>query len=167
MTFKWYIYPTMAFIVPKKNGTWEIRETRSTASGPRSTTLATFRELDNDVIERAISRAAKPLDAEELRRVALRAGAPVAKSAADEAASRLLNELTHGRKPRRGLARLLADAVDPADAGLSDAAKAAQEWIAATPDERGRTLKDLLGLADAIPHRRRPDRIGFPGFGHP
>lgn len=156
----------MAFLVPRKNGAWEIRETHSTPKGPRSTTLATFRELDGEVIERARARTSQPLDPEELRQAALRAGAPVAKSAVDDAASRLLSELSQGRKPRRGLRRLLADAVDSADAGLSDAAKAAQEWIAATPEEHGKTLRDLLLLADAIPHRRRPDQIEFPRFGH-
>jgi hypothetical protein len=165
--FKWGIMPTMAFVVPRKNGAWEIRETRSTSSGPRSATLATFRELDDEAIERARTRAAKPLASEELRQAAVRVGAPIAKSAIDEAASRLLAELSLGQKPRRGLRRLLADAVDSGEAGLSDAAKAAQEWVAATPEERGRTLKELLRLADAIPHRRRPDRIGFPRFGNP
>lgn len=159
--------PTMAFVIPRKNGTWEIREARSTASGPRSTTLATFRELDREAIERAQTRATKPLDAQELRQAALRVGAPIAKSAVDKAASRLLAELSFGHKPRRGLRRLLADAIDAREAGLSDAAKAAQEWVAATAEERGKTLKDLLLLADAIPHRRRPDRSGFPRFGQP
>jgi hypothetical protein len=155
----------MAFIVPRKNGAWEIRETHSTPKGPRSTTLATFRELDDEVIKQATQRAAKPLAPEELRQAALRAGAPVAKPAVDEAASRLLAELSFGRKPRRGLRRLLADAFDQEEVGLSDAAKAAAEWVAATPVERGETLKDLLLLADAIPHRRRPQQIGFPRFG--
>jgi hypothetical protein len=155
----------MAFIVPRKNGTWEIRESHSTPKGPRSTTLATFRELDDKIIGRARAKAAKPLDSEELRQAAPRVGAPVAKSAADDAAIRLLSELSLDRKPRRGLRRLLADAVDPADAGLSDAAKAAQEWVAATLEERGEALKDLLLLADAIPHRRRENRIDFPRFG--
>src|SRR4029453_939420 len=82
-TFKWGILPTMAFIVPRKNGAWEIRETRSTSDGPRSTTLASFRELTDEVIERARSRASKPLDATGLRRLALRAGAPVAEPLVD------------------------------------------------------------------------------------
>lgn len=157
----------MAFLVPRKNGTWEIRETRSTRTGPRSTTLATFRELDRNLIEHARKRAEKPIDERELRRAALRSGAPLAKPAVDDAASRLLRELSQGHVPRRGLRRLLAEVVDQDEAGLSDAARAAQGWIASTPEERGKTLKDLLLLADAIPHRRRPNRIRFPRFGHP
>lgn len=130
-------------------------------------TLTTFRELDDETIERARTRATKPIDAAELRRAALRTGAPIAKSDVDDAASRLLSELSLGHKPRRGLRRLLADAVDPRDAGLSDAARAAQEWVAATPEERGNVLKDLLLLADAIPHRRRSGQIQFPRLRHP
>jgi hypothetical protein len=156
----------MASVISRKNGSWEIRETRTTSAGPRSSTLATFRELDEAVIERAKSRARKPLDADELRRAALRAGAPIEQPPADRAARQLLAELSLGRKPQRGLRRLLADAVDPHDAGLSDAARAAGEWVAATPRQRGGTLVDLLKLADALPQGRRPDRISFPRFGH-
>lgn len=157
----------MAFIVPRKNGAWEIRETRSTPSGPRSATLATFRELGDEVIEQAQARATKAIGADELRQTALRVGAPIASPPADSAARKLLAELSMGRKPRRALRRLLADAVDSQDSGLSDAAKAAQEWVAATPDERGKALRELLLLGDALPKRRRPDRTQFPRFQHP
>jgi hypothetical protein len=157
----------MAFIVPRKSGAWEIRETRSTPTGPRSTTLASFRELNDEVIEQARARATKPTGAGELRRAALRVGAPIARPPVDSAASKLLAELSKGQRPRRALRRLLADAADSRDAGLSDAARAAQEWVAATPEERGKTLWDLLLLGDALPKRRRPDRSRFPRFRHP
>ena len=65
----------MAFVVRTKRGEFEIRESRSTPKGPRSRTLATFRELSDEVIEKARARAAKPPDAEELRDAARRAGA--------------------------------------------------------------------------------------------
>jgi hypothetical protein len=154
----------MAFIVPRKNESWEIRETRNTPAGPRSTTLASFRELSDEVIERAQARSDKPLDPDALRQSALRVGAPMAEPIADSSASRLLSELSVGRKPRRALRRLLADAIDPGEAGLSDAARAVQEWVDATPKKRGKTLRELLGLADALPQRRRPDHSQFPPF---
>jgi hypothetical protein len=156
----------MAFIVPRKRGTWEIRETHSTPKGPRSTTLAGFRELNDEVIERAQSRSSKPLDAVDLRRLALRAGAPVAEPLVDTAARQLLSELSVGNQPQRGLRRLLADVIDSSDGGLSDAARAAQGWVAATPEKRGKALRELLLLGDALPKRRRADRIEFPRFGH-
>lgn len=158
--------PTMAFVTPRKNGTWEIRESRPTQSGPRSTTLATFRELGDKCLRQAQARATKPIDANRLRRAALRAGAPIEKSPVDSAASKLLAELSMGHRPRQGLRRLLADAVDSRDAGLSNAARAAQEWVAATPEERGKALRDLLLLGDALPKRLRPDGIQFPRFGN-
>jgi hypothetical protein len=157
----------MAYIAQRRNGSWEIRETRSTPDGPRSSTLASFRELTAEVIERAQTRAAKPIDAQEMRQAALRAGAPIEEPLADRAATQLLGELSIGRKPRRALRRLLADAVDSRDAGLSDAARAAQEWVAATPEQRGRTLRELLLLGDALPKHRQPDQIQFPRFDHP
>lgn len=160
--YKWDIIPTMAFVVPRKNGTWEIRESRTTGAGPRSRTLATFRELTDDVLARAQDRADRPLDHDELRGAALRAGAPVAPAPIDRAAQRLIYELSRGRKPRRGLRRLLASSVDSHDAGLSDAALAVQEWIGVSPKDRGETLRELLLLADALPQGRRPDRIEFP-----
>jgi hypothetical protein len=155
----------MAFVVPRKNGAWEIRESRSTPRGPRSTTLATFHELDAEAIEHARTRASRPLDEDELRRTALRAGAPVAQSQADRAAQRLLGELAAGRRPRRALRRLLADSVDTRERGLSDAARAARLWIAASPKQRGDALRDLLLLADRLPQRRLASAPGFPGFG--
>ena len=57
----------MAFVVPTKRGEFEIRESRSTPKGPRSRTLATFKELNDEVIEKARAKAAKPPDAEDLR----------------------------------------------------------------------------------------------------
>ena len=157
----------MAFIVSRKNGSWEIRETRSTPNGPRSATLVSFRELNDEVLERAQSRSSKPLEPASLRRLALRAGAPVTEPLVDTAARQLLGELSEGRQPRRGLRRLLADAVDRTDGELSDAARAAQEWVAATPEKRGKALRELLLLGDALPKRRRPDHIEFPRFRPP
>lgn len=152
----------MAFIVPRKNGSWEIRESHSTPRGPRSRTLATFRVLDDETIERARGKASAPLSAEELNDAAERVGAPIAKSPVEDAASKLIAAMYRGKQPRRALRRLLADAIDPREAGLSPEAKAAQEWVAASPEERGETLFDLLLLADALPQRRRSDRSEFP-----
>ncbi|HEY1285931.1 MAG TPA: hypothetical protein VGF04_07565 [Solirubrobacterales bacterium] len=155
----------MAFIVPRKNRAWEIRESQWTPRGPRSRTLATFHELDVEAIEHARARASGPLDEGQLRRAALRAGAPVAHPPADRAAQDLLRELAAGRRPRRALRRLLADSVDEGDGGLSDAARAARLWIAASPKQRGDALRDLLLLADRLPQRRLASAPGFPGFG--
>ncbi|HEU4393862.1 MAG TPA: hypothetical protein VFR04_09565 [Solirubrobacterales bacterium] len=161
----------MAFIVPTKSGRFEIRESRSTPDGPRSRTLVSFKELTEEAIEKAQARAAKPLNADQLRMAAVRAGAPVASDPTDRAARGLLAKLAKGQKLDPMLKRLLSDALadedrsdrprDPSST-VSDSARSVSEWIDASPRERGDALKDLLLLADALPLRRRPEQIGFP-----
>jgi hypothetical protein len=161
----------MAFIVPTKRGTFEVRESRNTLAGPRSRTLATFTEMTDDVIEKAQERAEKAPSAEQLREAAIRAGAPVPGAPVDEAARLTLRLLANGKRLDPMLKRLLLDALEhedrsdrPADssATVSDTARSATEWIGADPQQRSKTLRDLLELADALPVRLRPPEIGFP-----
>ncbi len=153
----------MAFVTPTKSGRYEIRESRSTPAGPRSRTLASFKELDEKAIEKASARAESPLDPAELRQAALRAGAPVAPSAINRATRELLAGLARGERPSPMLRRLLLDTLEsPQREPVSDAARAATEWVDATPGERGEALADLLRLADAVPLRRRPPQSEFP-----
>lgn len=167
----------MAFVVAKRNGTYEIRESRSTPKGPRSRTLATFRELDDEVIEKARARSTKPLDDEDVRVAAKRAGAPGARAPAERAARELIAELGRGRGLDPTLRRLLLDLLSGRNGEeearkASDAERAIAEWMASTPRERGNALFDLLLLADALPHRGRVGkRLEFPplhsnGNGH-
>ncbi|HMJ03875.1 MAG TPA: hypothetical protein VK506_13095 [Conexibacter sp.] len=151
------------YATPRKGGTWELRESASTPAGPRSRTLATFRTLTPDVIAHAQARAAKPVDAEAIRRAAARAGAPVAGSAEDRAAGELISALAHGRSPRPSLRSLLADALGDARADApSDSARAAAPWVAASAQERGDALRDLLLLADHLPAPRTTAKRAFP-----
>jgi hypothetical protein len=153
----------MAFVTSAKRGHFEIRESRSTPAGPRSRTLASFRELDAETIEKARARAESPLDPEQLRRAALRAGAPVAIGEADRAARELLAQLARGNEASPMLRRLLLDALEsPAGEPVSDAARAASQWADTSPSERAETLVDLLRLTDAVPLRRRPETSAFP-----
>jgi hypothetical protein len=154
----------MAYVVPHRSNGWEIRESRVTAEGPRSTTLASFGVLTGEVIARAQARSSKPLDREELRRAAARAGAPIAPAAPDRASGELLAELAAGRRPRPVLRRLLLDLLQSRDSRASDSALAASAWIAATPKERGDALRDLLLLTDRLPARGRGTRLRFPGM---
>jgi hypothetical protein len=148
--------PTMASIRRGRGDSWEIRESVRTDRGPRSRTLATFKRLGPQTIERARERACKPLDPDDLIAGALRAGAPVEPSPADAAASALLAELSHGRHPKPALARALAERLG--DAGdLPDSVRAAAHWAGRSAAERGEALLDLLLLADALP-ASRPDR---------
>ncbi len=166
----------MAYVVDRRSGMWEVRESHATATGPRSRTLASFQTFTPEVIERAQarSRSSKPLDASELRDAAARAGAPIAVDVSDRASVELLSELTSGRAPRAVLRRLLLDALrrDPREPSNStrvadsarpaDGARAAATWITATPKERGEALHDLLLLTDRLPPSRARAGPRFP-----
>jgi hypothetical protein len=152
----------MAYVVARRSGTWELRESRMSSAGPRSHTLATFRTLTPEVIDRARARASKPLSPEDLRRAAARAGAPVNASAPDRAAGELLADLAAGRGPRPVLKRLLIAALQDERGEASDSARSAAEWIAATSRQRGEALRDLLLLADRLPPGRAAMRPRFP-----
>lgn len=159
----------MAFVVPTKAGRFEIRESTNTPKGPRSRTLASFRELDDAVVEKAGKRAAKPLNVTDLRRAARKAGAPVAYSPVDRAARELIAELGKGRVPHPTLRHMLLDLLRDDDGkgrnstSLNEAEHAVAEWMAARPDERGKALVDLLLLADALPHGGRKGKpLKFP-----
>lgn len=159
----------MAFVIPNKRGRFEIRESRSTADGPRSRTLASFTELTDEVIEKARSKADRPLTRAQVVDAARRAGAPVARSAADQAARELIAALSKGDQPEPKLRRLLAAKLNdgPSEATTpSDPARAVGEWMASTPAERGKALVDLLLLADAVPaNRERNEPLRFPRLG--
>ena len=161
----------MAYVVATKPGRFEVRESASTANGPRSRTLASFRELTAEVVEKVQARSEKPPTAEELTRSALKAGAPVRGPELDEAARETLRLMANGGHPDPMLRRLLLDALSdedrsdrPADpkARVSDAARAATQWVGVGVEERGKVLGELLELADALPVRLRPHEIGFP-----
>jgi hypothetical protein len=152
----------MAYVVARRGGTWEMRESHTTPAGPRSHTLASFRVLTPEVIERAGARASKPLRAEDLRGAARRAGAPIAPSSPNRAAGELLAELAHGRRPRPALRGLLLAALGVQRDGLSANARAAGAWIGATPSQRGEALRDLLLLTDRLPPGRSLTRPRFP-----
>jgi hypothetical protein len=105
----------MAYVVATQPGRFEVRESISTANGPRSRTLASFRELTPEVIEKARTRAAKSPEAEELIRSALKAGAPVRGPELDEAARETLRLLANGQRPDPMVRRLLLDALAEED----------------------------------------------------
>ena len=158
------IIPTMAYAVPRPRGAWELRESVATERGPRSRTLATFRVLTPDAIDRAVERAVGDLTAQQVREAARRAGAPVADDPAIGAAATLMGELSRGARIPAPWRRMLAALAGGEIAGLSESERAAAEWADAGPTRRGAALWDLLLLADHIP-THRPGELAFPGFG--
>lgn len=156
----------MASIQRGKGDVWEIRESVRTERGPRSRTLATFKGLGPEAIERARERAAKPFEPGELIAAALRAGAPIEPSPADAAAAALLAELAHGRCPKPPLARALAEQLGESGE-LSDSVRAAAQWAGRSAAERGEALRDLLLLADALPAVKRRRKLDYPRLAPP
>jgi hypothetical protein len=159
----------MAFVVPSRKGSYEIRESSNTDKGPRSRTLVSFRELTDEVIQKARERASRPPSGEELRRAARRAGAPVAREPVEQAARELIAELARGNRLDSTLRQILLEMLqkgyreDAAASPAGEAARAVALWMAATPVDRGRALFDLLLLADALPSRGRRDKpLTFP-----
>jgi hypothetical protein len=147
------------YLVPRRTGAWEAREAESTPNGPRSRTLATFRTLTPEVVQRVQARSSKHLGEGEIRRAAVRAGAPVELLPADRAAAELLADIGAGRSPRPVLRRLLAEALAGQVEPESSNAQAAAAWIAKSLADRGDALRDLLLLSDRLPApRRTPSR---------
>ena len=157
----------MAYVVRRRSGRFEIRESVMTPVGPRARSLAAFRVLSDGVLDRAARLAAKPFDRDRLVAAARRTGAPVEGSAADGAAISLLAELTAGRAPVPGLRRLLIDELERAgpvpDLPGLGGADAVASWTAASPEQRGEALRDLLGLGDRLPVPKR-SHLRFPGL---
>lgn len=159
----------MAFVVPTRKGSFEVRESSSTDGGPRSRTLVSFRELTDEVIAKAREKAIKPPGVEELRRAARRAGAPVAREPVEQAARELIAEMARGRRLDPTVRQILLELLqrgyreNPKPSPANEAARAVSLWMAATPEERGRALFDLLLLADALPSGgRRGKPLNFP-----
>lgn len=161
----------MAYVVATKPGRFEVRESVSTPDGPRSRTLASFSELTDETVKKVQAKAGKPLTAAELTHLALRAGAPVRGSELDTAAAETLRRIANGEQPDPKLRRLLMDALldhdpdaQPSESrGLvSDAARAASQWIGVGVEARADALRELLELADALPVPLRSQEIGFP-----
>lgn len=155
----------MAFVV-RKAGQYEVRESRVTPAGPRATTLATFRVLDEGVLRRAQARAERPFDAGAVRRRARSLGAPVAAADVVLAARGLLAELDRGASVPPALRaelleRLGAGGALEVEAGLGDGLDDALPWVGVSDDDRGRALRDLLALTDSLP-APRPSPLRFP-----
>ena len=152
----------MAFLVARKDGRFEIRESIATESGPRARTLASFRELDDEVLDRAAANARRAFDRRAIEARAWQLAVPRNANGASRAARALIGELRHGRFPAPSLARLLRDELPTELRPTPDTIEQAYEWIGRSDSQRGLALRDLLNLADALPQRERPPRSSFP-----
>jgi len=144
----------MAYIVGRPKDRWEIRESVTTPNGPRARSLASFRTLDDGVLDRAERAAVTPFSRADVVAAARRVGAPVGEPTADRLTRALLAELRAGRAPKPGLRGALADALSRIEPPVVlEELQAVVNWAGVSNEERGRALRDLLELGDRLPVR--------------
>ena len=141
---------------------YEIRESVSTPAGPRARTLATFRVLTTSVLAEAATRARRPFDARQIRARAAALGAPQRTHEAAATATALLAQLRRGEPLPPALTAELRRVLPERNAEMPDSLESALEWVGVEDAARGRTLRDLLDLADRLPTRARPPASSFP-----
>jgi hypothetical protein len=137
----------MAYVVARRGGRFEIRESFHTTNGPRSRTLAGFDVLTDDTLAAAARRAQRPFDAEAVIRSGRRAGARV--RVATSGASRARDRFVVGS---RSMANALGQS--PPIGARGDA---------------GAALLELLGFADMVRAGQPPrpyEPLMFPGLSH-
>jgi hypothetical protein len=139
----------MAFVVARRGGRFEIRESVHTPGGPRARSLVNFAVLNDDVLARAQERAIRPFDVGAVRASALKAGATAASSTSGVAVARPSGPQTrHFVESSRRMA-----------ASLQPSAPLGRH-----PDP-GDTLIQLLNFAEqveAFTGARRPEPLRFP-----
>ncbi len=138
----------MTYVVGRRDGRFEIRESHQTPHGPRARTLASFRVLSVGVLSHAASRAGRPLDVQSVLASARRAGAPVEESGGQRTVEQARAAFVAAS---RGMAALTA--------------KPARDRVSI---DAGAALMELLGFADAVA-RSQPARpaapLEFPALG--
>lgn len=128
----------MAYVVARRDGRFEIRESEHTAKGPRARTLASFRVLSDKVLAAAADKAKRAFDTQAVLASGCRAGAPMQSPAV--AASEPTIALHDARADYAAFissTRRMARATS----------QAPQKRMRADP---GTALMELLGFADAI-----------------
>ena len=160
----------MAYLVRRRGERIEIRESASTARGPRSRTLARFTgALTPAVLAAAEARAVRPFDPRALVRRARALGIPVRMQAPEREARALLARLRRGDPIDPVVAGLLVQALERTPRRpVPDALAEVAEWVGAPLAARGAALRDLLEtygrIEAARPPRRARARRFFPRF---
>ncbi len=152
----------MTFVVARRDCRFEIRESVSTPQGPRARTLATFRAVNDTVLDLAERRAERPFDRRKVEAKALAVGASRDTREAVRLAHSLLEDLHLGRSLPPVLAAALARRLAGTGTPLPDSLPPLDDWIGSTPRERGDALRDLLRLTDLLPPGRRRRGKVFP-----
>jgi hypothetical protein len=127
----------MAYVVARRNGRFEVRESLHTPKGPRARSLANFETLTYKVLETAAGRATRSFDADTVIASARRAGAPV--TAATGVAGGIQGSSQRFVEASRRMARSMRRA------------------SSSKQTDPGTSLIELLGFVDAV-NRSQPAR---------
>jgi hypothetical protein len=148
--------PSMAYVVVRPRGRFEIRESVHTSRGPRACTLANFEHLTDEVLDKARQRASRPFDPDAVRSSALKARKTADARRAD-------------RKPLGGVAA----PVRPEMRRFVESSRRMAASLESRPPQAGTTrdpgeaLIDLLELTaqiQAFKDPRRPEPLQFPSL---
>lgn len=146
----------MAYVVARRNGRFELRESLHTPQGPRARTLAGFAVLSDDVLARAAARAQRPFNAAAAIDSGRRAGAQIVAGSQWRASSEQALP-DRGKPVSEGPAPRSKKSTQPRRAGsgsfLAATARMARSVRRDPAAERvspGDALIDLLGFADAV-----------------
>jgi hypothetical protein len=146
----------MAHIRQRREGTFEIRESRRTSKGPRARVLASFTgALTNRILDLAEARATQPWNRDDLITRARAKGIRCVESLAESDARRLLIDLRRNRALDSNLVQLLMDELSQMEAKeLPVELEDVVDWLGANASERGSALRGLLRLSDQIVQSR-------------
>jgi hypothetical protein len=142
----------VAYVVPRRRGRFEIRESVYTPEGPRARTLANFERLTDEVLETARRRATRPFDTDAVRASGRKAEAKVAarpRRRPGGVAAPVRSDKRRFVESSRRMAAALESRLPPA----------------AARRDPGEALVDLLGLVaqvSAFTAARPPEPLRFP-----
>jgi hypothetical protein len=139
----------MATILARPDGRFEIRESVARPGGPRSVTLAIFRELSTDVLRRAGHKATRPFDESAIKQRALGLGVPWIGPSGARDARRVLARIAQGDVPNSFVDALRASR--PTGVGeLPDTIPPMLQWLDKDDFARGEAVRDLMRFGDRI-----------------
>ncbi len=139
----------MAYVVARRNGRFEVRESLHTPKGPRAHTLASFAVLTDEILATAAARAERPFNVHAVLASGRRAGAPVLATIGAEGSA----EAGKAASARSGGTGAEPQASGSASRFVESSRRMALT-LRQTPATRwtapGAALIDLLGFADAV-----------------
>ncbi len=149
----------MAYVVARRKGRFEVRESLHTPRGPRAHTLANFDVLTDEILARAAGKAERPFDVQAVLASSRRAGAPVTATVGAEGSADTGKAV--GTQSGTGV---MSETSDPASRFVASSrrmALALRRTPVAGRTDPGSALIDLLGFADAVT-RGQPARAFEP-----